>query len=327
MLTITLNPVAALADPDAGNLVAFDVSFDERIYLVTATKPLDYQTPNDGGAIFPKTQGERPQNYRVYREEDGQFRLLLTIEHDPFNFHHIQPLKDGRFLLVCARSRYRDGDSEANARIFDSNGECVSSFTIGDGVQDVGVASDGRIWASYFDEGVFGNFGWDQPLGRSGLVAWNSRGSQIFEYSPVNGLDRICDCYAMNVSGEDVWIYYYTDFPLVQIRNFRTLNHWDMPISGSDGFAVSDSAALFRGGYNQRDRYHLISLSNPEPKIVLTFELRDARGRRIEADRVAGRGESIFLLRDAEVFQLTVQAVTEETAALPRRPTARSGGR
>jgi hypothetical protein len=214
--------------------------------------------------------------------------------------------------LACARSHYRDGDPEANARIYDANGNFISSFTIGDGVQDVGVASDGRIWTSYFDEGVFGNFGWDQPLGSSGLVAWHAAGSQVFQYSPVNGLDMICDCYAMNVSGDDVWIYYYTDFPLVQIRDSRTVNHWDMPVSGADGFAVADSYALFRGGYDERDIYHLISLCIPEPKIVQTVELRDGTGQRIEADRVAGRGESIFLLRDAEVFRLSIQVVANQ---------------
>lgn len=35
---------------------------------------------------------------------------------------------------------------------------------------------DGRIVTSYFDEGIFGNFGWDQPLGASGLVVWDEQG-------------------------------------------------------------------------------------------------------------------------------------------------------
>ncbi|WP_176444820.1 hypothetical protein [Paenibacillus herberti] len=38
-------------------------------------------------------------------------------------------------------------------------------FLLGDGIQSVQVTDKGIIWTSYFDEGVFGNNGWDKPIG------------------------------------------------------------------------------------------------------------------------------------------------------------------
>ena len=50
----------------------------------------------------------------------------------------------------------------------------LSRFCLGDGIQDCVVKKDGTIITSYFDEGVFGNYGWDEPLGDCGLIAWTS---------------------------------------------------------------------------------------------------------------------------------------------------------
>ena len=78
-LKIPLKPLANFTDSGAGEIVAFDVGYDGRVYIVT-TKPLDYRTSDNGMASFAKTQGEKPQSYRVYQEEEGEFRLLFTID-------------------------------------------------------------------------------------------------------------------------------------------------------------------------------------------------------------------------------------------------------
>ena len=82
------------------------------------------------------------------------------------------------------------------------------------GIEDVQVTESGIIWTSYFDEGVFGNRGWNDPIGKNGLVAWNGLGEKIYEFLPTTELGEICDCYALNViSDREVWLYYYTEFP------------------------------------------------------------------------------------------------------------------
>jgi hypothetical protein len=51
--------------------------------------------------------------------------------------------------------------------------------TIGDGVARVRVARSGHVWVGYFDEGVYGNYGWGgggggpAPLGAPGLVRFS----------------------------------------------------------------------------------------------------------------------------------------------------------
>src|SRR5262249_20886820 len=152
----------------------------------------------------------------------------------------------------------------------------------------VQATSRGVIWTSYFDEGVFGNYGWQNPVGASGLVGWDSAGKQLYEFQPDAGLDAICDCYALNVkSEEDVWLYYYTQFPLVRLHHREIASVWKMPQGGSDAFAVSTGHALFRGGYKDRDTYQLFDLGKEgNPNLLATVELQNENGIKLVADRV-----------------------------------------
>ena len=177
---------------------------------------------------------------------------------------------------------------------------------MGDGIQGVAVTPEGLIWTSYFDEGVFGNFGWSDPLGCNGLVAWRQDGTAAYAYEPPDGIERVCDCYAMNADGNDIWICYDYDFPLVQIRNGQVEAHWQIPVHGADAFAISGNQALFRGGYGNQDCYHLLNLADPLAVEKSRFQLRDRQGEPIKAQRVAGRGDTLFLIRERDIFNLTV---------------------
>jgi hypothetical protein len=180
---------------------------------------------------------------------------------------------------------------------------------LGDGIQSVQATSAGVIWTSFFDEGVFGNYGWQSPVGASGLVAWDSAGFKRYEFRPVAGLDSICDCYALNVEAEeDVWLYYYTEFPLVRLHRCEIESVWKLPVKGSDAFAVSAGHALFRGGYKDPDTYELLSLGpGGKAKSVAKVELRHPDGSRLVAKRVAGRGDAIHLVSDGFLYRVDVQ--------------------
>jgi hypothetical protein len=96
---------------------------------------------------------------------------------------------------------------------------------------------------SYFDEGVFGG-----GIGSQGLVCFDSTGVPTFRYGDFaeqNGLPMICDCYAMNATPSgDVWLNYYTDFPLVRLHDCSIQNVWrDFGVMGNN-FAIRDGAAL-----------------------------------------------------------------------------------
>ena len=68
----------------------------------------------------------------------------------------------------------------------------------------------------------------------------------------------------MNVSSSgDVWLNYYTDFPLVHLRNFGLEHVWEEFGAMGKGFAVRDEVVVYlREG--QLCSRHLRSPKNPE---------------------------------------------------------------
>ena len=309
--SIRLSPVAPLAPVIGdGELVAFNVGPDGVAYLVVALKPLDYRTERPGWASFAKTVPEQPQKYRVVGLSGSQTVLDVVIEGERFNIHDVQPLP-GELLLVCARSYCKGPDDfEKNGRVYTRDGRFAREILLGDGIQSVQATSTGVIWTSYFDEGVFGNYGWQSPVGASGLVAWDSAGNKLYEFRPNAGLEAICDCYALNIeSDEDVWLYYYTEFPLVRLHHREIASVWQMPLGGSGAFAVSAGHALFRGGYKDRDTYQLFALGKDgTPNLLAKVELRNEKGSKLVANRVVGRVDFIHLLSDGFLYRVDVQA-------------------
>ena len=169
------------------SLVAFNVGPDGVVYLVVALKPLDYRMKHPSGASFAKTVPEQPQAYRVVGLSGSQPILDIVIEGERFNIHHVQPLVD-ELLLVCARSYYKGPDDfEKNGRVYARNGKFVREILLGDGIKSVQTTEDGVIWTSYFDEGVFGNYGWHNPVRAAGLVAWDAAGNKFYEFQPHSG--------------------------------------------------------------------------------------------------------------------------------------------
>ena len=292
-----------------GEIVAFNVGPDGYVYFVTALKPLDYTIEQPGWATFAKTVPDQLQKYRVVALSGDQPVLNVIIEQEQFNIHEVQPLGND-LLLVCARSYYKGPNNfEKNGRVYTRDGKFIRSMLLGDGIQSVQATSDGVIWTSFFDEGVFGNFGWEDPIGVSGLVAWDSEGNKLYEFQPPEGLDSICDCYALNVESEDdVWFYYYTEFPLVHLHHNRVESFWEMPIGGSDAFAISAGKAMFRGGYKERDSYYLFSLG-PDNQVGQTakVQLQDNRGNNLVAERAVGRANAIHLISGGFLYRIDLQ--------------------
>lgn len=311
---ISLEPYAELPNGDARSVVGFEADAGGSLFIATALSALDDRVSYEGGASFPRIRPGEPQNYAVHRLDEGGASLIASIHDEAFNIHHIQPMADDRLLLLNARCEYRpNGRSDENGRIYRADGSFLRGITLGDGIQNVAVTPDHLIWTSYFDEGVFGNFGWEKPLGMPGLVAWREDGTKAYEFKPGGKLDSLADCYAMNTCGNEVWIYYYTDFPLVRIVNQRIRGHWETPVEGADAFAIQDRHVLFHGGYDDRDAFHLLTMDDRTAtmKCVAKFELRDAGGERIEAQRVANKDDTLFLLRGREIFRIRVEEARE----------------
>jgi len=301
-----------LPDSLVGEIVAFGIGFDGNLYVVLAQKPLDYSIEQPGWAVFPKTRPDAPQSYRVlgYDGRTADCIVDFVAREEKYNIHFVQPLFDG-FLLACARSHWRSElDIEHNGRLYSRTGQLERELILGDGIEDLQVTARDRIWAGYFDEGVFGNFGWKQPLGASGLVAWDSAGTVMYEFAPPPGLDAMDWCYAINApSDSDLWCFCATNFPLVHIHESQVVGSWQLPVTASDAFAISDTGALLRGGYNESHTYHLCTFAPDTLRLAATFSLVSGARDPISADRVVGRGDRLFLLAGRDIYRVSVSDV------------------
>ena len=173
-----------------------------------------------------------------------------------FQFHYLRPVGE-HFLLLGARCAYREDGPDKNAWIVSRDGAVLSRFCLGDGIQDCVVKKDGTIITSYFDEGVFGNYGWDEPLGACGLIAWTSEGTPLWK----NEKYSIYDCYAISLDEEEnLWFYYYDEFRLVR-TNFKEDLVFELPIEGSGAFSVAPSGDtfLFQGGYQKHNNFYFLT--------------------------------------------------------------------
>jgi len=306
---IALSPVADFsAHSSKETQVAFNVGYDGLMYFVFALRPLNYR---DAKGTFALTQPAQPQRYRVVALDGNRVALDFIIENEPFNIHHIAPLPEG-VLLACGRSHFRSKeDFEKNGRIYGLDGKFQRDLLLGDGIQNLQTTASGAIWASFFDEGIFGNYGWNEPVGASGLVAWNSDGEMIYNFEPNAELDSMCDCYALNVVGEgEVWCYYYTEFPLVRIKGKEIAASWNIPVAGADAFAVEKYYALFRGGYGEHDVYRLFRLEENNIVEKKRFEVVDEKGMLLIADSALSVGGSIYLLDNLSVYRLDIALAT-----------------
>lgn len=306
---IQLSPMCSIGDQLAGGeLVALNVGPDGLVYLVVAHRPLDYRT-SMVGASFSKTRPSGPQRYRVIGLRENEVVLETLIEQEAFNIHNVQPLGD-KLLLVCCRSMFRgQGDIDHNGRVYSRSGVLKRQFILGDGIQSIQATSRGEIWTSFFDEGVFGNYGWTHPIGASGLVAWNSAGQKLYEFEPTGNAGAISDCYALNVTSDsDVWCYYYTNFPLVHLRERQIVSTWRVPVHGSHAFALAEGYTLFAGAYREPDVLSLVQLQKDGSALDRgKFGVLDAAGDPLRLERCVGRGEYLYVLSGSQLYRLGVR--------------------
>lgn len=230
----------------------FSVGWDQNVYL------LFKQMAESQDKITAKT----PAGYTVVELKmdwaSGEVldKAVFPLGRLKFQFRYMRAIGE-EFLLFSARCAYRESGPEQNAWIVSRDGVVLSRFCLGDGIQDCVVKKDGTIITSYFDEGVFGNYGWDEPLGACGLIAWTSEGTSLWK----NEKYPIYDCYAISLDEEEnLWFYYYDEFRLVR-TNFKEDLVFEPPIEGSGAFSVAPSGDtfLFQGGYQEHNKFYFLT--------------------------------------------------------------------
>ncbi|UKD54662.1 hypothetical protein L3Q65_43530 [Amycolatopsis sp. FU40] len=227
----------------------------------------------------------------------------------------VQPLPEGRVLLVDARCAWRSEGPDRNAVVYDCDGEAVAEQTFGDGIDHVQATRNGEIWVGYFDEGVLGSHGWGvdgaaPPVGRSGLVRFSADLTEQWRYPDSARLvwGRILDCYALNVDGETAWACFYTEWPIVRIHD-GSVTGWHNEIRGAAALTVRGSRLALYGGYEPvRDRLVAGVLGDNEFRVTGEYRLVLPDGGEVPREaRVFGRGADLHIVTRHDWYRLSLE--------------------
>jgi hypothetical protein len=289
--------------------------------LLSLDRQPEYRIETDHGS-FSRARATSPNHFRIHHLV-GHSRESLDLAPTSENYHFVQPLPGGRWLLVRSRA---EGEADCNAHVHGPDGGRIASFHAGDGIEDVQVTDQGHAWVSYFDEGVFG----DTSLGRNGLVSLDAGGTPVFRFGDLIGLatpvihpsglagthfgdlagsvlGSMADCYALNVcSGKEVWLCYYTDFPMVQLIEGTISGWWSMPVHGSHGFAVCGGRALLGGGYDRADSLFLGNLGASNFQELTPVS---EAGQPLKRFRAFGRRHRLFLATDTALHAVDLPSL------------------
>jgi hypothetical protein len=210
---------------------------------------------------------------------------------------HVQRFRDGWLL----------GDSRGgHATIYDDRGAARAFMDLGDASEDLQTTAGGHIWVSYFDEGIYG-----RGIGNAGVVCFDENGEPMFKYAEfaeTHKLPSIDDCYAMNVANDDeVWLSYYSAFPLVCIRSFELGRAWMRFGCLAEAFALSNgtviSSQCYTRVHNEPSQLLRCTLGD-EPqreKLQALDEFGNAIGSPFT---VAARAESLYLQTDGALYRM-----------------------
>lgn len=261
-----------------GELINLNIGYDGLLYILIDKKTSDY-------------------TLQICAFSESKLVLDIEIKKERFHIYYLHPLPNDEILLVNPRSpEWWPEEFHQNGRIYGKDGVFRRGIHLGDAITDVQVTNNGIIWVGYGDEGVLG------------LVAWDVSGKQIYKFSPSHGLDYIIHCYALNVaSNNDIWFYYYTDFPLVRLKSYQVEGVWNIPISGSSTFAISGRNIVFQGGYGNEHLYSIYKLSPRNFFPVKTFRILYEGNEKMVTHRVKARGSRFWIQRNNKIYSFTVE--------------------
>jgi hypothetical protein len=204
-------------------------------------------------------------------------------------------------LLVGGDCELGPDGAIPNAVVIDDRGDVLRRFVLGHGVIDVRALRDGTIWASYGEEGVYGNVDWGgptgpEPIGSAGLVAFSPTGQRVGEYDrKAARTSSIVDVYATNLDGDDLWIYFYFSFSLVRVRR-DTYQAWRCAVAGAYALAVRGTRVLLLGEHGRPGVARILELGDDgTAAVVEERELVDDSGARLDNPHARGTGGALHI--------------------------------
>ena len=321
---LELNPLRApvrLSAPEGYRAVSTAIgTHGEAIRLYVPARAADavFGTHEQTGwAIFPKTHTEQSYPAKI-SITTAEVATLRELPPQAATYPLVQTLPGDNFLVVASRCRrWSDGTHELNASVYRLDGSLETQFCLGDGIEHVQADSAGRLWVGYFDEGIFGNFGWGTnadtpPIGVAGLVCFDSHGKKLWEFEEPQGFDSIADCYALNVADGEVWACYYDEFPVVRLDSRHRIAAWATDLSGPRALAVYGNFVLAYGGYeDQATDCKLLRLGDGRAEVAAEVALHLPQGLDLKTSTVIGRGSMLHVFAADEWYVFGVASLPQ----------------
>ena len=178
-----------------------------------------------GGASFPAERVEAGVEVRVsVQGADGRVTSSTSIVGFAFAHPRLAVLLDGTIVVAGARCSWLGSSTVPNAALFSRDGALIRRGLLGDGVASITGAGESSFWVGYFDEGIFGNSGWQPPgpgaVGAPGLVRLDRSFEVVWSY-PGDSVEAIDDVPHLNLVGDVVWLTYDSGYPVARIAAGR----------------------------------------------------------------------------------------------------------
>lgn len=252
--------------------------------------------------------GPRGEALALVRSRAGEDRVLVrrldeespaVVLEGAVRASHVQPLPDGRTLLVAGRGE----QGSANAQVWDGSGQLVASAFVGDAIAHVLTTPAGSVWIGYFDEAR-------DERGMHKLVRFDDELRPQWSYpfpSERPDLPDVFDVYSLNVSGETALCYAYTDFHLVRVRADCVADLGSTAVKGAQAVLIEGPRGALVGGYGAdhdlitpfRLRPGGIDVGAPVGRLVLPD------GREMTRLQLTARGAELHVTGD-HVFRYRV---------------------
>jgi hypothetical protein len=318
---LALHEHAALTPPRPGSVpVCASVGPDNELLLMWTTADdrdgVQAVTTTPGGPTFPDPKASRPVPAQVSVYSRDPIRHVALSEM-ALAFPTVQPMPGGGILVVGARARWRSAGPDKNAVIYGPSGGVLTEATLGDGVGHVQTTHQGYVWVGYFDEGVYGNYGWGMhgapaPIGAPGLIRFSPDLSVDWQYRSDDrpGEGAIDDCYALNVDNETAWVCYYSDFPVVRVDDGR-VRSWHNSVTGAKAIVTDGHQVALVGGYGpNRHRIAAGTLHREGFAVTAERELTLPDGRPVPAAlAITGRGTELHVVTEDTWYRIDLTEI------------------
>jgi len=301
------------APPYGERLLSLEMCHDGSLLGLWATDSQADLEPRQwfpGGSIGLSTPRE-PTTVVATQQWGNAVNVIGTIQLT-VAYPSLQLIPDG-LLVVGSRCDYLPGAPEHNAAVFDFDGGLIRTGCLGDGIEIIRSTADGRVWAGYFDEGIFGNNGWIKPLGAAGVVLWST---DTFEkvWEPISV--QITSTYAATLVGDDLWTSTYGGFPISHLspaseHSYPTTDSFPKALITDGTLAATFGHTKYCEGRRSHDSYTFrvweLSDTVDHPRITGRFSIPEAPE---DADpKLMGYGDELTIIAGQQWYKLSLRDI------------------